>query len=69
MRACLRRPLPKRRSAPPEDDSSVLAEVRQLRGIARRLADLAERVLDGQPVTGNPWSDLLCEQDKEFCAR
>jgi hypothetical protein len=47
----------------------VLAEVRQLRGIARRLADLAERVLDGQPVTGNPWSDLLCEQDKEFCAR
>ncbi|HEY7032685.1 MAG TPA: hypothetical protein VH482_15185 [Thermomicrobiales bacterium] len=69
MRVFPRRSAAERRPAPAEDAAPLLAEVRRLRAIARRLADLAERVLDGQPVSGTPWADLLCEQDGQCCDR
>jgi len=48
--------------------SPVVVEVLRLRDIARRLGDVAEHVLAGRRIAGNPWIDLLCEQDEEWCA-
>jgi len=54
-----------RRAAPgPVAPPPVVDEVRQLRLVARHLAELAERLFAGQPVPGNPWAELLRRQEE-----